>query len=77
MLPSPYLAKAIAEITRLDQAGIDLAMARGIAPAEKRRRAGHLARLRRGLRLPSVVRPPADIPSQPARIEPSPTPRRS
>jgi hypothetical protein len=76
MLPSPHLAKVLAEITRFDEAHVNLATARGLTTAEKRRRAGHLARLRG--RLPSFVHRTADTATPPpARIEPSPLPRRS
>jgi hypothetical protein len=79
MLPNPYLPAAIAEIARLDQARRDLATARGITPAEKRRRAGHLVRhLARLRRLPLVVPSSADTTApQPAHIELRPIPRRS
>jgi hypothetical protein len=50
MFPSAYLPAVIAQINRLDAAERRLAEAQHLTPAERRRRAGHLARLRRRLR---------------------------
>jgi hypothetical protein len=55
---SPFAAKVFIEINRLNEAEVRLA-ASDLSPAEKRRRAGHLARRRRRLRVPSPFRPVA------------------
>ncbi len=56
MPPSPFLPAVIAEINRLDRADRELAAAPRLTASERRRRAGHLARLRRVLRQPDGLR---------------------
>jgi hypothetical protein len=50
MFPSVFLPAVISQINRLDDAERRLAEAPRLTAAERQRRAGHLARLRRRLR---------------------------